>query len=73
MTAPGEQKIKISAGLTPRVVTALQGEATRLGISFGDMLRRVTDQWLDDTERAKNTKREVLVLDREAGELRRAR
>ena len=74
MSDSGEQKIKISAGLTPRVVTAIQAEAKRLGVSFGDMLRRITDQWLDTRESAKApANRSVLVLDRERNEIREAR
>lgn len=70
----GEQKIKISAGLTSRVVTAIQAEADRVGISFADKLRRITDDWLDDFNRAQTQPhREVLVLDRESGVTRRAR
>lgn len=47
MAQESEQKIKISAGLSPRVVTLIQKEANRVGISFADVLRRITDNWAD--------------------------
>ena len=74
MSGTGERKIKISANLTERMVTAIRKEATRLGISDNDVVRRIMDAWCDQIEasRAKPIER-VLVLDREKSELRRAR
>lgn len=69
-----EQKIKISAGLAPRVVSLLDVEAKRNGISFADQLRRVTDAWADTLIKANERPAErVVVLDRASGQLLHAR
>lgn len=68
-----EQKVKVSVGLSDRVVTLARDESKRLGISFGDMLRRVTDDWADRITAANKPTREVFVLDKGNGELHRAR
>ena len=51
MTGSVDQKVRISVGFTPKTETALAAEARRLGISFGDMVRRITDIWADDWRR----------------------
>jgi hypothetical protein len=67
-----EQKIKISAGLTPRVVALIDGESKRNGISFADQLRRITDAWADTFTRAHERPADrVVVLDRASGQLLR--
>jgi len=69
-----EHKIKVTVSLTPRTEIALRSEANRLRLSFGDVMRRVTDKWADEWEHGKEKPPEkVLVLDRDRGELRRAR
>ena len=74
MSDGSEQKIKISAGLTPRVVALIDGEAKRSGISFADQLRRITDAWADSFTKANERQSgPVLVLDRASGQLLHAR
>lgn len=69
-----DQKIKVSIGLTSRVVSLLEAEAQRLQISFGDMARRIMDKWADERETAiKVPAQPILVLDREKGAVRQAR
>lgn len=74
MADSSEQKIKISAGLTPRVVGLIEAESKRSGISFADQLRRITDAWADTFTRAHERPAErVVVLDRDSGQLLRTR
>jgi len=52
----------------------LSGEAKRLGISFSDQVRRITDVWADGwSKRQEKPPEKILVLDRETGALRGAR
>lgn len=71
MPSGGGQKIKISVGLSPRVVTAIEAEAKRMGITFADKLRRITDNWADGLLQPHiKPPAKVLVLDREVGSCR---
>ena len=44
-----ERKIPRTVALTPRQDTLVAKEATRLGLSDGEMLRRIIDWWLELT------------------------
>ena len=69
-----DPKIQVSVNLSPRTVTMLSGEAKRLGISFSDQVRRITDVWADGwSKRQEKPPEKILVLDRETGALRGAR
>jgi hypothetical protein len=61
-------------GFTPKTETAIATEAKRLGISFADQVRRITDNWADNWA-AKQGKapEKILVLDRDTGVLRGVR
>lgn len=45
-----EPKIKTSLQLTARQLTALEAEAKRLGGSWGEVVRRMLDAWIDGPE-----------------------
>lgn len=64
-----EQKIKVSVSLTGRIVTSIDAEAKRLGISFSDQVRRALDEW----EGIRRTRDVVRVLDKEHGRIMTAR
>lgn len=66
-----ESKVRISVGFTPKTETIIAAEAKRLGISFADQVRRITDQWASDRSAA--TRERIMVLDRETGSLRGVR
>lgn len=74
VTGSVEQKIRISVGFTPKTETAIASEARRIGISFADQVRRITDRWADDwSKRQEKPPEKILVLDRETNSLRNAR
>lgn len=64
MSETGEPKIRVTIGLTSRTVTAMNAEAKRLGITFSDQARRITDNWVDARARSQEKPVErIVVLD----------
>ncbi len=74
MSGACEPKVRTTIGFTPKTETAIATEAKRLGISFADQVRRITDNWADSwaLKQAKPPEK-ILVLDRDSGALRGAR
>lgn len=72
-----EPKIKVSVGLTPRLVTMISAEAKRLGVPDSDVMRRGLDFWADSIE-AQHRKMApadgpIRVLDRTSNQILTAR
>ncbi len=69
-----ENKIQVSVGLTPKTETAIAAEAKRMGISFSDQMRRITDNWADSwASKQQKPPEKILVLNKETGVLHSTR
>lgn len=62
MSAAGDEKIPINVRITSRAERAISAEAKRLGINFSDQVRRIMDNWVDATERARAKPVEKVVV-----------
>lgn len=56
MARKSVRKVQQTVGFTEPQVSAIDAEARRLGISFGDQVRRAIDFWRDSLKLQANTK-----------------
>lgn len=43
-----ERMIPSTFSLTPQQTAALRAESKRRGVSFGEVMRRIVDEWMDE-------------------------